>query len=103
MKQNDSEASIPVDNPQFHAIAKNAFNPVLLNGSLEAVLDGGYNWLEGSADKLDFRIDLTDAKQELATGLGSYVTNRVIASPCVNRVKVTRNLTALMQPVDPKG
>jgi len=73
--------SLPINDPAIQAVAKQAFNSQLLQTSVESFLNGSYNWLEGTAKDIDFRIDLTTAKQQLATGLGTYVTNRVAALP----------------------
>src|SRR5690606_6585385 len=44
-------------------------------------LDGTYNWLEGNSDKPEFMIDLADAKQRLADGLGNYAASRAASLP----------------------
>lgn len=73
--------SIPVDDPNVRQIVNTAFSPDFLQRSIESVLDGTYNWLEGNSDKPEFRVDLADAKQRLADGLGNYAVSRAASLP----------------------
>lgn len=80
-KNTDDPVDISIEDPQIQAIAKGAFTPEVLKTNVEKFLDSGYDWLDGSTDKLAFSIDLTSAKQNLATGLGDYVTTKAAALP----------------------
>jgi len=77
----ENSNGLPINDPKLQAVAKQAFTPELLKNSVNSILDGSYNWLDGSKQNLDFKIDLTNAKQQLATGLGNYVTERAAALP----------------------
>lgn len=79
--EEQSGDSLPVDDPQVQAIAKQAFNSDFLRRSVENVLDGTYAWLEGRADRPEFAVDLSEARQQLADGLGSYAANRGASLP----------------------
>lgn len=80
-QKSDSVGSLPVNDPAIQSIAKQAFSPDLLKTSVESLLDGSYDWLDGTTKDIAFSIDLTSAKQQLADGLGAYVTNRTTALP----------------------
>ena len=83
--EGDKKDDLPVDDPQVRAIAKESFSPEFLRSSIEEVLDGTYGWLEGDTDKPAFSIDLAEAKQKFADGLGNYAINRASALPaCSN-------------------
>jgi hypothetical protein len=49
------------------------------------MLDGVYDWLQGKTPKPIFALDFSGAKQQLATGLGNYVTQRLTALPYCTR------------------
>ena len=72
---------IPVDNPEVQAIIKQAFPPSYLQGQTEGVLDDVYAWINGKTPSLNFTIDLTEAKQRLADGVGSYVQQHLSSLP----------------------
>lgn len=70
-----------IDQATLTNAAKAAFTPALLQDSLEAVLDGSYNWLEGSSDDLQFSVDFTDAKELFASELALAVKIKADALP----------------------
>ncbi|CAN5398902.1 hypothetical protein BH10PAT3_BH10PAT3_5370 [soil metagenome] len=86
-----AEGDLPIKDPQIQAIVKQAFTPALLQNSVESVLNGTYKWLDGSAKGIDFSIDLTTAKQQFATGLGTYVTNRATSLPVCTDGQINGN------------
>lgn len=86
-----SETDIPVNDPGVQAAAKQAFSPDFLRKNVEAVLDSGYAWADGSKNNIDFSIDLTAAKQQLATGLGDYAKNKAAALPICNPAEITQD------------
>lgn len=92
--KNSSTGSLPINDPQIQAVAKQAFNPAFLKSSVEGALDGSYNWLDGSAQDINFSIDLTNAKQQLIGGLGTYVTNKVAALPVCASERVANDFDA---------
>lgn len=77
----ESNQQIPVDDPQVQAVVATAFSPDFLRENVEKVLDGTYSWLEGDTAKPEFMIDLTEAKQRLADGLGNYAATRAASLP----------------------
>lgn len=79
--KNSATGSLSINDPQIQAVAKQAFTPDFLKRSIEGALDGGYNWLDGSAQDLNFSIDLTGPKQQLVAGLGAYVKDRAAKLP----------------------
>lgn len=84
-KEDSGLGSLPINDPAIQAVAKQAFTPQLLQTSVEGFLNGTYDWLDGSSKDIAFSVDLSSAKQQLATGLGTYVENKVASLPvCPN-------------------
>lgn len=77
--QNDE--SIPTNSPEVRTIIKNAFPPEYVQTQAETAIDAFYAWLHGKTSKIAFSLDVTDAKNRLASGLGEYVQNRLITLP----------------------
>lgn len=87
-------ADLPIDNPDIQLIAKEAFNGKFLQESVEKVLDGTYSWLDGSSEQLNFTVDLTGPKLQFATGVGSYVTDRLATLPVCAGAQATPDYDA---------
>lgn len=79
-KEADSQ-NLPMDDPLIQDAAKTAFSPEFLKEQVELVLNNVYSWLDGSVPTLSFSIDLSEAKQKLAAGIGAYVEARVAGLP----------------------
>jgi len=67
--------------PDLQKVAADSFSPAYLQENAEYILNSLYDWLEGKADKLEFSIDLTTAKAELADGVAKYVTEQAAGLP----------------------
>ncbi len=72
---------LPLDNPEIQAAAENAFPPELLSQNSGSIIDGFYTWLAGETPTPQFSVDLTDAKQRFADGVGDYAVKRYEALP----------------------
>jgi hypothetical protein len=77
---------IPVTDPNLQVKVREVFTPDFLRSSSENVLDGVFNWLEGSADQPDFRLDLTDVRLKMASALGDYAVERGASLPVCSEV-----------------
>lgn len=82
------DVSIPADDPEIQAVAQDAFSSDFLKNSVEEVLDGTYAWLEGKTDKPEFSVDLSEAKQQLADGIGSYAARRAAELPACSTAQL---------------
>lgn len=61
------------------------FTPAFLQDKTEQILDGTYDWLEGTSPALDFTIDLSRQKTDLAANLTDEIRIRLNALPaCTN-------------------
>ena len=67
--------------PEIQAAAEKAFTPALLQSSTENVLEGVFAWAQGKTTEPEFRIDLTNAKAELAKGIAAYAEKRANSLP----------------------
>lgn len=74
-------AQLPLDQPELIAAAKNAFPPELLSKNSESIINGFYNWLKSDTKTPQFSVDLTEAKQSFANGIGDYAVKRYEALP----------------------
>jgi hypothetical protein len=77
----EQQEGFPINAPEVQAAAKNAFPPNQLQSYTEQFIDSLYRWLEGNAAQPDFRIDLTDARQKFAEGIGNYALSRYNSLP----------------------
>lgn len=76
-----SNDAIPINEPGVQSLVQSAFSPTLLQKETEQVINATYAWTTNQTPSLRFTIDLRGAKQQLATGIGQYVTNRLTALP----------------------
>ena len=68
-KASDGKVGIlPIDDPKIEDIAKEAFSPGTLQVKSEYFIDQLYAWLDGSAEKLEFTIDLNEQKEVFIEG-----------------------------------
>ncbi len=99
----NGETEININDPQIQTIAKQAFTPEILKKNMETVLDSGYAWADGTKNKIDFSVDLTAAKQQLATGLGDSAKNKVAALPICSPAEVTQDFDSFKATCRPAG
>lgn len=71
----------PLNHPAVRSAAEESFSPDLLQDSTEEIVDGIHAWLRGETDQPEFRVDLTDAKQEFAERVGDYAADRFSSLP----------------------
>jgi len=76
-----SSNAIPIDQPGVQSVVQSAFSSALLQKDAEQVINATYAWTNGKTSSLQFTIDLSGAKQQLATGIGQYVSSRLAALP----------------------
>jgi hypothetical protein len=72
---------VPVGQPEVRKIIENSFPPSFLQSQTEQVLDAGYAWANNKTQSLQFSIDLTGPKQQLADGLQQYAAARLATLP----------------------
>ncbi len=97
------EVDVPTSDPNVQAIIKQALNADLLKTNIEKVLDAGYDWLDHRTDKLDFTVDLTSAKQQLASGLADYAKSRTESLPPCGSGESAESFEPLSSGCRPKG
>jgi hypothetical protein len=78
---NAGSNDIPVNDPAVQAIIKDAFPPSLLQAQSEKVIDATYGWLNGSQSALQFNVDLSGAKTNMANGIAQYAQTRLNSLP----------------------
>lgn len=77
----EGQDEIPVDNPEVQNLIKSAVSPEILQSQLEGSLDSFYAWVRGETPKLVFSVELGDAKNKLATNVGTYIQERLATLP----------------------
>lgn len=68
-------------NSEVQRIANNAFGSDFLRGTAESAIGAIYAWLEGDVDTPEFHINIQDAGQRLAAGMGNFATQRAASLP----------------------
>jgi hypothetical protein len=95
---------IPVDDARVKTIVKQVFSPDFLKQNSEAILDSTYAWLNGDSNTLSFSVDLSSARQQLATSLGAYATEKAAALPaCTAATQITGDFDAFKATCLPPG
>jgi hypothetical protein len=79
--QSQTDTQLPLDDPKLEQVAKDAFPPELLSKNSGSIIDGFYAWLQGKSESPQFSVDLTQAKQQLATGVADYAKQRYEGLP----------------------
>lgn len=75
--KNGGDSSISLKDPVVQQAAKEAFSPALLQSSVNTFIDSNYAWLNGKTATPDFNIDLSKAKEDFATKVGTAVKTRL--------------------------
>lgn len=83
-EQGHSVENVPLNDPEVRSAFQSAFTPELLQRTAEQFIDSIYGWLEGNSPSPDFRIDLTESKQNLVSSLGDYAAKRAAGLPACN-------------------
>lgn len=77
----DSQSRLPdkvnTESPEAQAALNKAFNPEMLKGISEKLVDGVFTWLDSDSDSPNVNIDLTEAKTQLADNLSIYAIERI--------------------------
>lgn len=81
LKSDTKSPTVPLKDPAVRRIALSVFDPELTQKTIENLVDGTYDWLEGKTDKLSASVDLTGAKNKLASQLGDYAEKKATKLP----------------------
>lgn len=65
----NKNSSINLSDPAIKSAALEAFNPEFLQANTESFIAGGYNWLEGKSENLNFEINLEPAKKDFVNNV----------------------------------
>jgi hypothetical protein len=79
----DSDQTI--DPALLLSASNQAFPPDLLQTSTESVLNGVYDWLDGSKDSVEFTLDFTVAKSIYVSTLGIEIQSKVDSLPACSQ------------------
>ena len=77
---------VPLDDQAIRALAKQALSEQQLKTYGEEFVDGTYRWLEGKSPEPDFKIDLTAARQTVASGVANKSAERLAGLPPCTRI-----------------
>lgn len=72
-----SDGSISLKDPIVQKAAQEAFSPEVVKVSVNTFIDSNYAWLSGKTATPEFKIDLTQAKEDFATKVGTAVQTRL--------------------------
>lgn len=88
-KLDDSENSVPVNDPEIRKLANETFPPQRLEEMFIKVSNGTYRWLNGEVPKPDYVLDLSAEKRAIAKGVSKYAKQRVEALPTCTKLPTT--------------
>jgi hypothetical protein len=92
---------VSLADPAIKKAAGDAFNPQVVQGSTEKVIDGLYNWLDGKTAQPDFNVDLTTVKASFAEKVGQAATGRAKTLPvCTTPPASTDPFSATCRPLN---
>lgn len=95
---------IPTDRPEVKDAIEKAFPPATVEDKVNAVLDGTYAWIRGDTEQLQFEVDLSDARIELANNLGAYARARAATLPdCPASQPITADFDVFNATCKPAG
>ena len=77
----DNTSAISISDPEVQTAAQSAFNSKVIQNGFETFIDSNFNWLSGKSNKPDFRIDLTEPKQEFGNQVQSKVKSFLASLP----------------------
>lgn len=97
-----SDASgLTYTNPDVKAAADSAFTKEFVQQQVHTFLQSNYGWLEGKADKPNFKLDFTAAKQQFAANIGTTVQTRLTGLPECTDGQIARLRAAGTTAIDP--
>jgi hypothetical protein len=82
--QDDTGSSVTrirTDNPEVQRIVAQSIPPSFVQAQTEKVIDSVYGWLNGTQPSLQFNVDLSGPKNDLANNIGNYVQQRLGSLP----------------------
>lgn len=90
--KNNEINSLPTTQPEIQTAIRQAFPPEQLQEDVNQIIDGTYPWIQGKTPTPTFRIDLTNAKQQLANAVADYASRRLSALPPCTPAEVPPNI-----------
>jgi hypothetical protein len=93
----DTGSGPSLNSPVIQEAAKAAFTPAVLQSTVTTIIDANYAWLQGKTAAPEFKVDLTDAKQNFAKQVSAYVTTHLATLPKCTEAQ----LRALSPELDP--
>lgn len=90
--QTNENVAAAVENEQVRRVVQDAIGADLLQSSVEKLVDGVYYWLEHGVTPESFSVDLSQAKGQIATGVGNVAEQRAGSLPACTPAQ-TRALT----------
>jgi hypothetical protein len=94
--KNGGDQSISLTDSVVKQAATEAFSPQLLQNSVNSFIDANYAWLSGKTATPEFKIDLSNAKDDFATKIGNAVQTRLTGLTACTPAQETQ----LQLPVD---
>lgn len=72
-----SDGSISLKDPVVQQAANEAFSTEVIKNSIDTFIDSNYDWLSGKTATPEFKINLTQAKEDFAVKVGTAVQTRL--------------------------
>ncbi len=88
---NDAGAGrVSLNDPAMQQAIKSVFTPNLLQNYTSTILDANYAWLQGKTATPNFKVDLTEQKEQLAKQIGQVVETRVNGLPACSAAQIAQ-------------
>jgi hypothetical protein len=80
-KSSTGGSEVSLTDPSIKKAAEDSFNPQVIQGSTEKVIDGVYDWLDGKTTQPDFNVDLSKVKTTFAQKVGQAAQTKAATLP----------------------
>lgn len=74
-EQTDGTSSLSIQDPQVQTAVQESITPQVVQSGFETVIDSNFAWLSGKTDKPDFRVDLSQQKNDFGNNVQNKVKN----------------------------
>lgn len=97
-KNQELSAALPLDNPEVRQALKDAFPVSYLQSTAEHNIDATYDWVHGTTQKPDYRVDVSQPKETFAANLARLAETRMNSLPaCTKMVEMPVTATDVLE------
>ena len=84
----DGEETIPFDDPEIRRIIEETISGSVVRNSFTTIINGTFDWLDGTTQELFFEVDLTAVRDSLVRSIAAHIADEVAARPeCTSAIE----------------